>query len=148
MRRFALFALFLCGCTTPPAPLAPRSLTAVNAPFSRTWDAVIDVFADRNIPIATMDRASGFIAARPAVTGRADTLYADCGKAIGVKTLPTAASYNLVVRGDSTRSTVKMTISFTQTSGEGAFATNKECTSRGTLEAAVEQQIKAKAEGT
>jgi len=35
----------------------------VTSSFGRAWDAVIDVFAEANTPIRTMERASGFIAA-------------------------------------------------------------------------------------
>jgi hypothetical protein len=47
-----------------PPPVV-REQTAVAASFGRTWDAVIDHFAERNISIRTMERSSGFIAAEP-----------------------------------------------------------------------------------
>ncbi|MGH9897071.1 MAG: hypothetical protein ACREA0_34765, partial [bacterium] len=57
----ALVASIGCGYQ-PPAPPMPRDATEVTASFGRTWDAVIDEFADRNIPIRTIERASGLIA--------------------------------------------------------------------------------------
>jgi hypothetical protein len=61
MRIILVASLFLeAGCTTtPPPPPSPRAGTTVNATANRTWDSVIEVFADRSIPIRNMERASG-----------------------------------------------------------------------------------------
>src|SRR2546425_5253439 len=97
-----LTVLTMVGCATPPTTIAtPRAATTVNAPFGRTWDAVIDVFADQNIPIATIDKTSGFIVADVQFVGasaKEAAEWADCGK-FGVRSIPvTAAKYNVLVR--------------------------------------------------
>jgi hypothetical protein len=136
----------------------PRDSRTVYASFGKTWDAVIDVFASQNIPISTMERASGFIAAER-TSWRLASLFdrdyvlrlSDCGRYGPNPYLPTAALYNIVVRGDGSASTVKVTTTYTST---GAFYTNPtrisptrlECTSRGVFEDSVEVTIKQHAE--
>lgn len=136
--------------TTPPAPPVPRSAVPVNASFGRTWDAVIGLFADRNIPIKTVDRSSGLIVAEAqAISASAwsDSL-ADCGATtLGAHYRATAASWNVLVRGDSTRSTVKATVRFV--AGNPSFPSANagvECSSRGNWELALEQRVKSAAE--
>src|ERR1019366_4377426 len=103
-RAAFVLALTITACHPykPPAPLAPRTSTAISASFGRTWDAAIDAFASRGISIETLDRASGLIvpAGRAYVPGE-DMKYADCGsKALGKTVTPASVKYNVVVRGD------------------------------------------------
>jgi len=148
--RLAVPALaLLAGCMTPPAapPVAPRQPTTVAAPSARVWDAVVDVFAERNIPIANMDRASGFIATEALTVSEADRMkraaeWADCGRAIGIPISPHLATYNILVRGDSASATVRATVRWTF----GEAPQRIECRSRGSWEASIESDIKARAE--
>jgi hypothetical protein len=58
-RVLVLSALAACAPPyQPPAPSGARAPTEVLTSFGRTWDGVIDVFAEENIPISTMERAS------------------------------------------------------------------------------------------
>lgn len=144
--RYFIFGVMLSGCVVPapPAPPTPRDAMAVGAGFGRTWDSAIDVFAERNIAIRTIDRASGLIVAEPMKVGSG--AYADCGRTMwDVEIPPTDATWNLLVRGDSTRSTVKATVRFASTSP--AYGTSVVCSSRGTWETSLEERIKASAEG-
>ncbi len=111
-----LAVLPMVGCFTPPTTVAtPRAATSVNASFDRTWNAVIDVFAEQNIPIATMEKASGFIVADAQFVGadaRQAAKWADCGTTYGGANPATAAKYNVLVRSvDDHTSTVKVTAS-------------------------------------
>jgi hypothetical protein len=157
------FLLVACATKyTPPESATPRSATSVNASQGRTWDAVIDVFAERNIPIRNMERVSGFIVTEE--LGIADTgsvAWADCGKvpnSWGAEKkrgksapkqkdrplAPSRASYNVLVRGDSARSTVRATVRWT-TPGT-VKAGPIECSTRGTWESIAEQEVKRRAE--
>lgn len=101
MRTVALLATaVVAGCAAAPiAPPAPRDPpTEVSASFGDTWDAVIDEFASQNIPIATIDRASGIVATTQLRVPAGQPEIADCGT-LGRNALwPTHATYNVLVR--------------------------------------------------
>ena len=120
----------------------------VNASFGKTWDSVIDVFADRNISIATIDRASGLIVAQKsaAVPAREAPTYADCGTYAGTTArIANEVTWNVVVRGDSTRSTVRASGRFVVLAPNRASVV-AECSSRGVWETEFEGLIKKAAE--
>lgn len=149
MYRFLAFFLVagVVGCLpVPPAPPAPHAPMAVQASFGRTWDATIDVFAERNIPIKNVDRASGLIVAENQKVGQGGQEFADCGSSpMAIPFLPTDAAWNILVRGDSTQSTVRASVRFLAiTTGTGA--TTVECSSKGVWETQLEQRIKTSAE--
>jgi hypothetical protein len=147
MRRLAAIPLaMVCACYGhPPAPPAPRDAVAVSASFGKTWDAAIDAFADHGISVETLDRSSGFIvpAGRSRVANNPEEAlkYADCGRsAIGEQHYPLAVKYNVLIRGDSARSTVQVRAFYTSEKGES-------CSSTGFWEDFVETGVKARAEG-
>ena len=117
MRSVVVVLFVLTACVTTQAPAAtpvPLVATEVAAPAARTWDAVIDVFAERNIPILSMDRSSGFVATDALVVRKySGGRLAQCGTVLGVPIAPSRATYSIVVRGDSARSTVKATVRWT-----------------------------------
>jgi hypothetical protein len=156
-RRAAIALLFasIAGCisTVPPAPqLAPRTATTVAAPFGKTWTAVVDVFADKNVGIRTIDRSSGLIVADPVTVseeGRnSPHSLADCGSttfaSVQTYNQPTSAIYNVRVRGDSTSSTVLVTLRYVGHKGTSTDVID--CASKGTWESAFETAAKVKAE--
>jgi len=136
-------ALSSAACAVAPAPAPQRAATPINASAGKTWDAVIDIFAERNIPIRNMERASGFIATEPLDVALTDgEKWADCGGTIGVRFGATRAAYNVLVRGDSTHATVRVTVLWSRSNAaEG-------CTTRGVWEPQFEALVKARAEGT
>ncbi len=138
-------AILLVGCVQPPTTnVAPRPPMEVAASVGRTWDAVIDLFADRNIPIATMERVSGFIATQTLSVGREGVEWADCGSVMSTPVVPDHAVYNVRVLGDSSQSTVRVTTRWTQSSKSDL---SPECPSRGVWETDFEKAVKARAEG-
>lgn len=146
MRRIATLAVaLLTACVPqPPEPAPAREATRVAVGFDQTWDAVIDHFAERTIPIATIDKASGLIATdRLRVSLSDGRRWADCGTD-GWDTPMSAETviYNVLVRGDESSSTVKVTASWSNPDGQW------ECTSRGIYEAEAEASIKERAEGS
>lgn len=150
MRRAALVMVLLAsaGCASAPKQAPERQPTPVAASFGRTWDAVIDIFAQRNIPIKTIDRSSGLIVAEQA---RVDDIenFTHCGKPSLLRAVAGAAvgmggdgamraDYNILVRGDSARSTVR---------ANARFATpERECPSKGVFESQFEAAVKSGAE--
>jgi len=111
--------------------------------MGRSWDAVIDMFAARNIPIRTIERASGIIATEQLAVGDEGKEWADCGEHRGTVLTPNFATYNVLVRGDSVSSRIKATVRWTlETSPSDAI----ECSSRNIWEQELEQQAKGRAE--
>lgn len=150
-----LSGLLVAGCiqSVPPAAPSAHQATAVAASFGRTWDAVIDDFAANNIPIRTVERASGFISAEPVRVplttrngyARTPDPNADCGSTtILGYAQPTEATYNVLVRGDSAAATVRATVRWRR--APGGEAPTVDCTTRGAWEQAFEATVKRRAE--
>jgi hypothetical protein len=152
-----LFLLISCTSYRPPPPPAPREATHVNASMGRTWDALINQFGARDIPIRTIQEASGLVVTDQLSVGREGYRWADCGLTGGggsdnqkpplpvgprdpaPESLgPTHATYNVLVRGDSLESTVKATVRWVHNS--------RECTTNHSWERALELQVKQAAE--
>lgn len=154
MRRIVVVVvLAVVACTpVPPAPPAPRGAMEISAPFNVSWNTAVDVLADRNVAIKTIDRSSGLIVAEPvAVDPNNAGGLADCGKsAEGFTMMPTHATWNLVVRGDTTRSTAKATVRFVRVGVSRAFlntsTVSEECSSLGRWETDFEAALKVRAE--
>lgn len=152
MRKLLLLTLLISitsACARLPLPPQPQPAMPVNASAGKTWDAVIDVFGERNIPIKNMERVSGFISTDFLRAALADTSYADCGRQfLGATIWPTLATYNVIVRGDSSASTVRVNVRWT--SGDAALRSatgaGLECSTNGKWETAFEARVKAIAE--
>jgi len=144
----ALALILAAACAqTPPGPPAPHSAMDVAASFGRTWDASIDQFAQRTLPIKAIERASGFIATD--LLSLDSTFYpvADCGKDNdGGAFVPTNATFNVLVRGDSAHSTVRVTVRWISVGNSGGGVKSVICSTRGVWETRVENQIKESAE--
>ncbi len=146
----AAIALTACIKTVAPGPPVPHSPMQVNAPLEKTWDAVIDVFASKNIPVKTLDHSSGFIVAEemrvppPEKRGEASA-YADCGSYNRIPLFPTRANYNIRVKGDSTRSSVQVTVFWKNVYDLNTGATT-DCSTSGVWETDAETEIKKRAE--
>jgi hypothetical protein len=142
VKRLLLVAVLGVITCAPPPTLPPVQPVGISAPFSKTWDAVIDILSEQNIPVKTIDRSSGFAAAELA-TVDSDTMnhLADCGSQLKkfMVGFTGIARYNVVVRGDSTTSTVKVTAKFVSNHGD--------CSSRNVFENDFQGAVKARAEG-
>jgi hypothetical protein len=134
---------FGCAGTAPVILEKPRSSLEVEAPFAKTWDAVIEMFADHLIPINTIDRSSGFIAAGTQRTPAYADGYADCGRdAQRSPYVPASVTYNVLLRGDSTTSTVRVTALWIPEA-----TAEFRCVSTGVWEGQFERDVAARAEG-
>jgi hypothetical protein len=146
VRRFLIAAAAAsAACARMPIPAGPREPMLVNASFGKTWDAAIDAFADQGISIETLDRSSGLIVpagrARIADAVEGGYKYADCGKSwLGSAQFPLSVKYNVLIRGDSTRSRVQVRAFYLTDKGQ-------QCSSTGYWEDYVENGIKDRAEG-
>jgi len=137
----SLSIIFVACATLPPAPPV-RADTPVAAPFNRTWDAVVDYFARSSIPIKTIDRTSGIIAAESSSLAGDNSGFAVCSNALAhVPAL--GANFNVLVRGDTAQSIVRVTATWI---GSGASQMDVRCMTTDLWEKQFEAAIKAKAE--
>jgi len=157
MRRTTVLAVAFvaaCGFTgyVPPPPPTERLALQTAAPFDRTWDAVIDVFAQRNLAIATIDRSSGLIVASPLALRRTDAItWAACGvwhEGMSGSTVPIIASraeFNVLVRTQAPGSMVRVSARWVA-EAPNATGSTVVCQSRGVWEPSLEESIRAAAE--
>jgi hypothetical protein len=128
----------------------------VNASVGKTWDQVIDQFANSNIPIATLERSSGFIATKE-LNPNVDHTFYNCGKISDPdykggfrQFVATQVSYNVRVLGDSSHSTVKVTAAYVDVlpgnASQRMAAARIDCSSTGKFETEIEKAIKDGAE--
>ena len=128
---------------TPPTPPTPHEATEVAASLGKTWDAVIDMFAARNIPIRTIERVSGIIATERLSVGDEGKGWADCGQDNGTTLSPNFAIYNVLVRGDSESSRVQATVRWTLAASASSAI---ECSTSHVWERELEAAAKGRAE--
>jgi hypothetical protein len=119
--------------------------------MGRTWDAVIDLFAARTIPIRTIERASGIIVTEQLSVGPEGLTWADCGKEKSVNGTvhlrPNYGTYNVLVREDSTHSSVKVTVRWVYSYlGRTMESSVTECSTKHVFERVLEADAKARAE--
>lgn len=76
-----LICLMVYGCATAPAPRQIVKAFTIEASFDDVWVAVIDTFAEMNLPIANMEKDSGLITTDWEIypRGKAGNVYCDCG---------------------------------------------------------------------
>jgi hypothetical protein len=120
----------------------------VAANFDRTWEAVIDIFAKQTIPVATIEKASGLIAATSNLRGVAD--YANCGVVQNLwgdrRTIyANRGEFNVIVRTVGASSTVLVTARFAHVAVDLNDSTIA-CESFGTFEKVFEESVKVTAE--
>lgn len=164
-------AVAACGPRYLPARNpAPREATTVGAPFDSTWTAVVGYFASRNIPIRTIEKASGIIVAE---ASRADLLpnrgyrldekgnhmyrdgkpvldtpvYADCGVFDGVPLDPRTGAFNVFVRPSGGESAIRVSVKYTSQYQSGVGPIPVDCSSLGKWETELETLVKKQVEG-
>ena len=164
-----LTVMVACFRYTPPAAVPVRQATAIAAPFDSTWSAVITFFAENNIPIRTIEKASGIIVAEPsrfAMQNRTPLLgsngkqkrdlggmklqsppiYADCGVTKGLPPAdPATAIYNVRVQGDGARSSVQVNVKYTGFQANNPGTGDAICVSTGKFETDLESFVKRRA---
>ena len=144
-RRPLAFAVLCAACSSyrAPQPPAPRDATQVRGSSGQTWDAVLDLFAAKDIPIRTSERAFGFVATEDLPVGTEGRSWADCGTLNAVHLGPEHAIYNVLVRGDSVSSSVKATVRWTYLAAKRGLI---ECSTSHVWEEEFEALVKAHTE--
>ena len=78
---FVLILVGMVGCASFPDPIDTKRRFEFRAPMDTVWEAVIHYFASNQIPIKTLEKASGIVYAERTVRlARKDDEYAECPK--------------------------------------------------------------------
>jgi len=151
---FGLFCLFFISCATAPTPRQIVKAFPIEAPFDEVWQAVIESFADMNLPIMNMEKDSGLIITDwiEYPIGKEGKKYCDCG-GLGINIeIRRVGKFNVFAKSITDSSCeVRVTCSFQQTyetfslEGSGTRFT-RNCFSTGKLEADMFEIIKSKLE--
>jgi len=138
----------MASATKPAEPTTPIARTASSgAGFDATWSAVVDVFADHNWAITTIDKASGIIATDWMNAGADGERFADCGSAPMLHEDPIEARFNVRVKGDAADATMTVNVSFRRTRSlpDRTDSHVVQCNTRGVVEALIQDEALATA---
>jgi len=97
MKALGVSLLMLLAIAPAPANEAPDNSREISGEVDAVWSDIIDVFAIRGIPLATVDKDAGIVVSEPAAVS--DPSLADCGQlSWGEKVLEFSAEYSVLVR--------------------------------------------------
>jgi hypothetical protein len=139
--RLAL-GLMLSACVQHPKPPVAYEAATVKASFGRTWAATLDELSRRTIPLKSADRESGVIITDALHLDQTFYQAADCGSDGFSPFVATQGSFSVLVRDDSTQSTVRISARWISVS-TGAEAL---CSTRGTWEKGFQEAVRDAAE--
>ena len=147
---FVLFCLifYLSGCGTAPKPREIVNSFPINKPPEAVWQAVIETFAELNLPILNMEKVSGLITTDwISFRGQKDEVgYCSCGKArFPFSEVDRQGKFNVYVKkinGDSCE--IKVNSIFEKTSGYENQTEKTGCVSTGKLEAEIYRLVNEK----
>jgi hypothetical protein len=106
----------------------------VQASFDDVWRAVVQLFAERNWSIKTIDKSSGVIATDWL---RISDEYADCGSAPLATNNGTRVTFNVLVSPVDPATRVTVNTTFQQVRSVGGTTGVVECASVGSVEAMI-----------
>jgi len=145
-----LACLMIYSCATAPAPRQITKAFPIEATFDEVWPAVIESFAELNLPIQNVEKDSGLITTDwISFTGQKNTDYCDCG-GLGISVERSREGrFNVFVKRTSDSSCeVVVNCIYRQTleTIKGTLAGTRSCVSTGILEADMFEIIKSKLE--
>jgi hypothetical protein len=131
----------------PPTGEVQRSQTIVGT-FDGTWNAIVDLFAERDWKIDKLDKPSGLITTDWMSLSESDAVaFADCGTA-PMANNTTAVRFNVVVREAAGGTSVIVNTTFRQVRRFGDQSSTIDCYSKGAVEHFVQQEAAARARKT
>lgn len=136
------------GCTSmmPQSPqLNPdlQNVFIINANFDEAWTALIETFADLNLPINNMEKGSGLITTDWMAT---DKTFCDCGSSgLTTATIEIMGKFNVFLK-ESSESSCEMKVNclYEKTIYYGMGPKKYSCISTGKLELSMYELIKDK----
>lgn len=143
-----LICLFFYGCATAPVPRQIVNTFPIEKPFDDVWQAVIESFAELQLPIENMEKDSGLITTDWIdFTGQKNTDYCDCG-GLGMNIeVNRVGKFNVFVKktsGDSCEIQINCMYQQTIRDALSEITTKRKCVSTGNLEAEMFNLIKSK----
>jgi hypothetical protein len=108
----AVFLLASCAAPALKATKPIRSNIVFDANFDKTWSAVVESFAERNISVKQMEKASGYIEAEALAVPEA---WADWGRltTMSSRVMNPTARFNVFVKATGKKQTAfKLTCNF------------------------------------
>lgn len=139
----AVLLVALPGCATAPAPRMIEAEDQIHAGFETVWTALVSSLAERNVPIKTIDKASGIVVTEEMAVRNGDNNYCDCG-GNGIATEDRrAASYNVYVKRVTDEiCSVRVNARFYSIVSFGSTASRKECVSTGQIEGSILSRLR------
>jgi len=141
-----LICLLAYACAVAPAPRQVQTTFPIEKPFDNVWTAVIETFAEMNLPIMNMEKDSGLITTDwIGFSGPKGKEYCDCGK-LGINIeIKRVGKFNVFVKKLNGSSEIRVTCSYQQTYEDvSGDQYTRNCVSTGKLEAEMFNLIKKK----
>lgn len=146
-----LICLFFISCATAPAPRMIVDTFLIEKHFDLVWQAVIESFAELQLPIQNMEKASGLITTDWIdFTGQKNTDYCDCGGLGANLEFSRTGKFNVFVKKISENSyEIKVNCMYQQThqfppGKKRQSKVRRKCVSTGKLESDMFNLIKSK----
>ena len=138
-----LLLLVVAGCAQGPGVYNFERTRLIEGHTSdEVWDAVIDVFGERNWLISNMEKASGIITTDPM---GADSKYADCGKSALFSSYRNyQGRFNVLVRANDEGVDLRVTSTWAATvwnTLDSVISGSIECVSTGALERDIYEDV-------
>ena len=145
--RFVLLvalAATLAGCAVAPPQYTFDKSWSIEHDYDKVWAAIIDILAEHNIPIQTIEKDSGLLVTEWISLGFPakwmDTIV-DCGTA-GILTVGNRSlRFNMVLREQGESSRLTINCNFMEFRSYGNQGGNTPCSSRGTMELRLKRNI-------
>ena len=146
-KLWGLVAIFLLtACATPPKPRQIISAFPIEHPYDLVWQAVVETFAELQLPIMNMEKDSGLIVTDWIdFTGQNNSGYCDCG-GLGINIeVNRTGKFNVFVKKVTNDSCeVKINTMYQQTLKFGDVISQRKCLSTGKLEEEFYKLVKDK----
>jgi hypothetical protein len=131
-------AVALAASATAPTKHAVTTTATADASYDKTWEALIDLFAERQWPIVTIAKDSGIITTDWLKLTKEDDSYADCGRGAPLADdFGLAVRFNVRLKSDGASSTVTVNAGFRRARSSGTV----DCYSTGAVEALIHGEI-------
>ena len=132
----ALTSAFLAACASAPAPRTIVNSFAIDAGYDSVWSALIETFAELQLPIDNMEKDSGLVTTDwIEFTGQTNEGYCDCG-GLGINIeVNRLGKFNVFMK-KVTEDSCQMTVNcmYEQTIRFGDTTSRRKCISTGNLE--------------